>query len=96
MIAPALTFASSKQTLDVSTMFTSLSFIKLLTYPLLQIFEGVPQTISGVACLGRIQAFLECETRDDFRQVLADIKRDSEKSSEKIEVLSDSALVVEN
>jgi ABC-type multidrug transport system fused ATPase/permease subunit len=96
MIAPPLTFASSQRTLDVSTMFTSLAFITILTYPLLQVFEGIPQIISGVACLARIQAFLECEDRDDFRRVLANIQRDSKKGSDITEALSDSALIIKN
>ncbi|KAI8932966.1 hypothetical protein NX059_010435 [Plenodomus lindquistii] len=96
MVAPPLTFASSQQTLDVSTMFTSLAFITLLTYPLLQVFEGIPQILSGIACLGRIQAFLECETRNDFRQVLSDRRQDSEKGSEKAEALSDLAFIIED
>jgi ABC-type multidrug transport system fused ATPase/permease subunit len=96
MIAPPLTFASSQRTLDVSTMFTSLAFITLLTYPLLQVFEGIPQIISGVACLGRIQSFLVCETRDDFRQVLADVQRNSEEDSEKSQSISESALTIKD
>jgi ABC-type multidrug transport system fused ATPase/permease subunit len=96
MIAPPLTFASSQRILDVSTMFTSLAFITILTYPLLQVYEGIPQIMSGVACLSRIQAFLECETRDDFRRVLADIRRNAEKGSDSADALSDSALVIKN
>ena len=96
LIGPPLTFAFTQKTLDASTMFTCLGFLTLLTLPLSQIFEAVPQLVSGLACLGRIQAFLECETRHDFRQVLADIRRNAEKAPADTEASSDSALVIKN
>ena len=96
LIGPPLTFAFTQQTLDASTMFTCLGFLTLLTLPLSQIFEAVPQLVSGLACLGRIQAFLECETRHDFRQVLADIRRNAEKAPADTEASSDAALVIKN
>ncbi|KFX95375.1 hypothetical protein O988_05811 [Pseudogymnoascus sp. VKM F-3808] len=80
MISPPLTFAFAQRTLDATRMFTSLSYLLLLTTPLSQIFQTIPQLFAGLACLGRIQAFVECETRDDFREVLADIRRSSEKA----------------
>ncbi|KFY33447.1 hypothetical protein V494_07619 [Pseudogymnoascus sp. VKM F-4513 (FW-928)] len=80
MISPPLTFAFAQRTLDATRMFTSLSYLLLLTTPLSQIFQTIPQLFSGLACLGRIQAFVECETRNDFRKVLADMRRSSEKS----------------
>ena len=79
LISPPLTFAFAQRTLDATRMFTSLSYLLLLTVPLSQIFQTTPQLLSGLACLGRIQAFVECETRDDFREVLSDIRRSSEK-----------------
>ncbi|KAH7152638.1 putative ABC multidrug transporter [Dactylonectria macrodidyma] len=80
MFAPPLTFAFAQRTLDATRMFTSLSYLLLLTAPLSQIFQNIPLLLSGLACLGRIQSFLECETRYDFRQVLADLRRDAEKT----------------
>lgn len=81
LIGPPLTFAFTSKTLDASKVFTSLSFLTLLTVPLSQIFQSTPELVSGLACLGRIQAFLECENRHDFRKVLVDRKRESEKIS---------------
>lgn len=81
MISPPLTFAFAQRTLDATRMFTSLSYLLLLTVPLSQIFQTIPQLFAGLACLGRIQAFVECETRNDFREVLADMRRSSEKAS---------------
>ncbi|KAL6824764.1 P-loop containing nucleoside triphosphate hydrolase protein [Trichoderma sp. SZMC 28015] len=80
LLSPALTFALTQNRLDASRIFTSLSFLTLLTMPLSQVFQSIPEVISALACIGRIQAFLECETRDDFRQVFADIKRNSGKA----------------
>ncbi|TGO14038.1 hypothetical protein BTUL_0059g00230 [Botrytis tulipae] len=59
LIDPPLTFAYTSKTLDASKVFTSLSFLTLLTVPLSDIFQSTPELISGIACLGRIQAFLE-------------------------------------
>lgn len=78
LISPPLTFAFSQRTLDVSRIFTSLSWLLLLTNPLSQVFQSIPEVLSGLACLGRIQAFLESEDRHEFRQVLADTKRKAE------------------
>lgn len=80
LIGPPLTFALTTKALDASKVFTSLSFLTLLTVPLSQIFQATPDMISALACLGRIQAFLECETRNDFRQVLADRRSVAEKT----------------
>ncbi|PQE15658.1 ABC multidrug transporter protein [Rutstroemia sp. NJR-2017a BBW] len=75
LISPPLTFAFTQQTLDASKVFTSLSFLTLLTVPLTQVFQSVPQLIAAIACLGRIQAFLEGDSRHDFREALTDVKR---------------------
>ncbi|KAI5231758.1 multidrug resistance-like protein [Aureobasidium subglaciale] len=69
LISPPLTFAFTQRTLNVSRIFTSLSYLTLLTSPLAMIFQAVPQLLSGLACLGRVQAYLECETRVDFRRM---------------------------
>lgn len=80
LISPPLTFAFAQRTLDAARIFTSLSYLLLLTNPLSHVFQNIPQLISGLACLGRIQAFLECETRHDFREVLADMRLNAEKT----------------
>lgn len=78
LISPPLTFAFSQRTLGVSRIFTSLSWLLLLTNPLSQVFQSIPEVLSGLACLGRIQAFLESEDRHEIRKILADTKRESE------------------
>ncbi|KAI0105969.1 putative ABC multidrug transporter [Daldinia grandis] len=92
LLGPPLTFAFAQRTLDAARIFTSLSYLLLLTNPLSQVFQNIPQLLSGLACLGRIQAFLECETRHDFREVLADMRRNSEKIQTDTIPLSDSEL----
>ncbi|KAH6658276.1 putative ABC multidrug transporter [Truncatella angustata] len=79
LISPPLTFAFAQSTLTTTKIYTSLSYLLLLTQPLQDVFQSIPQLSSGLTCLGRIQAYLECGTRQDFREVLSDIKRNSEK-----------------
>lgn len=69
LLGPPLTFAFTQKTLNVSRTFTSLSYLTLLLNPLTQIFQAVPQVLSGLACLSRVQAYLECETHEDFRKI---------------------------
>lgn len=77
LLGPPLVFAFAPSGLDTSRVFTSLSFLTLMTLPLSQVFQAVPEIVSGFACLGRIQAFLECETRKDVRELLASVEKDS-------------------
>ncbi|KAK0711601.1 ATPase-like protein [Lasiosphaeris hirsuta] len=67
--SPVVAFAWSaqNQTLDVSTIFTTISYILLLAGPLGSLFQMYPTLLAGFACLGRIQAFLEQDPRSDFR-----------------------------
>ncbi|KAH8422602.1 putative ABC multidrug transporter [Aspergillus melleus] len=81
LISPPLTFAFAQSTLNASTMFTSLSFLTLLTQPLSQLFQSIPDFVSGLACLGRIQVFLELEPRQDYRQHLVEAPNSTEKGS---------------
>ena len=67
LISPPITFAFAQHTLSASTMFTSLSFLILLTQPLSQLFRSVPGLVSCLACLGRIQTFFKSKPRQDYR-----------------------------
>jgi ABC-type multidrug transport system fused ATPase/permease subunit len=62
-IGPPLTFAFSRGQMDATKIFTSLSYLLLLTNPLTQIFQSIPEILSALACLGRIQSFLEYADR---------------------------------
>lgn len=92
LISPPLTFAFSQRTLDVSRIFTSLSWLLLLTNPLSQVFQAVPEVLSGLACLGRIQAFLESEDRHEFRQVVANTKRKLDAAAADAAIFPDSKI----
>jgi ABC-type multidrug transport system fused ATPase/permease subunit len=70
LIGPPLAFAFAQRSLDTSRVFTSLSFLALMTAPLAMVCQSVPEIVSGFACLHRIQTFLESETREDFRKLI--------------------------
>ncbi|KAI1762775.1 P-loop containing nucleoside triphosphate hydrolase protein [Hypoxylon sp. FL1150] len=67
-ISPLMTFAFASRTLDVTTIFTSLSYILLLANPLAILFQIWPGLVAASTCLRRIQTFLEQDVRFDFRE----------------------------
>jgi ATP-binding cassette subfamily C (CFTR/MRP) protein 1 len=66
-LCPVITFAVTARTLDVSTIFTSLSFLLLLADPLTYLFQNTPNLLAAFACLDRIQDFLTSDSRSDYR-----------------------------
>jgi ABC-type multidrug transport system fused ATPase/permease subunit len=72
LVGPPVVFALAQRALDNSRVFTSLSFLTLMTVPLSQVFQAIPEIVSSFACLGRIQVFLESDAREDNRQVIID------------------------
>jgi ABC-type bacteriocin/lantibiotic exporter with double-glycine peptidase domain len=95
LISPPLTFAFAQHTLNASTMFTGLSFLTLLTQPPSQLFQAIPDLVSGLACLGRIQAFLELEPRQDYRQPLVEAQScRTEKSSKQLNLKPTDCIVI--
>jgi ABC-type multidrug transport system fused ATPase/permease subunit len=83
LMGPPLMFAFSKQEMDATKIYTSLSYLLLLTNPLTQIFQSVPELLSGLACLGRVQAFLQEADREDGSNAAGNWSQDAEKLSEK-------------
>ncbi|TGJ82777.1 hypothetical protein E0Z10_g5987 [Xylaria hypoxylon] len=71
LTSPFLTFAIAQRTLGVAKLYTSLSYLLLITQPLSQLFQTFPLIAAGIACLSRIQSFLESETRQDCRAATA-------------------------
>ncbi|KAH6626589.1 ABC transporter type 1, transmembrane domain-containing protein [Chaetomium sp. MPI-SDFR-AT-0129] len=67
LMGPVFAFAFASRTLDVTTIFTALSFITLLAEPLSLLFQTIPVLVSAFTCLERIQAYLEAEARVDCR-----------------------------
>ncbi|WYZ35872.1 hypothetical protein EsH8_X_000519 [Colletotrichum jinshuiense] len=80
MVSPAVTFAFAQSRLDTTTIFTAFSFLVLLNGPLGQLFQSIPSMIAGFTCLGRIQEYLERDSRVDFRQSAHSVLK--ERSSE--------------
>lgn len=77
-LCPVITFAFTSRTLDVSTIFTSMSYLLLLADPLGYLFQNTPNLLSAFACLDRIQNFLELESRTDYRVEEAHFSKESE------------------
>ena len=78
LLAPVATFAifavvasQNDTSLNVTTMFTSLSLILLLCQPLFFTFQFVMDLASIIGCFERIEKFLEAETRLDHRVFLS-------------------------
>ncbi|KAI0843264.1 P-loop containing nucleoside triphosphate hydrolase protein [Hypoxylon sp. FL0890] len=90
-ISPVMTFAFSGRTLDVTTIFTSVSYILLLATPLSTLFQLFPGLLAALTCLRRIQAFLEQDGRSDFRTSTLSLptgdvmRHEAEKGGERLE-----------
>ncbi|MCJ1311373.1 hypothetical protein MMC25_005044 [Agyrium rufum] len=74
LLGPAATFVvfvlvaeKSGRTFDVSSAFTALSVISLMTSPLNQVIQYLPSMIAALACFKRIQDFLLSDVRKDHR-----------------------------
>ncbi|KAI3544155.1 hypothetical protein CABS03_04960 [Colletotrichum abscissum] len=67
-LGPVMAFAVTSQTLNVTRIFTSMAYLMLLAGPLGSLFQTIPQLVSAFACLGRIQAYLDKDSRIDYRK----------------------------
>lgn len=67
-ISPVVTFAFAARTLDISTIFTSMSYLLLLSNPLAILFQMIPGYNAAFTCLTRMQIFLEKDPRADYRK----------------------------
>ena len=67
-ISPVVTFAVVGKTLDITTIFTSISYILLLCSPLAALFQTIPSFLASFTCATRVQIFLESDSRVDFRE----------------------------
>lgn len=66
-ISPAATFLVASGNLSTTKIFVSLSYITLLAAPLNRLLQSFPGLISALACLQRIQGYMEKEERFDYR-----------------------------
>ncbi|KAI8287461.1 ABC transporter FUM19 [Colletotrichum sp. SAR 10_98] len=92
-IAPALAFAFGPKVLDETRAFTALSFLALLTSPLLVVLQSLPIIAASFACLRRIKLFLAQETRVDGRHIVASTDTDEKAGKSTIEVKSKEAFI---
>lgn len=69
LLAPVFTLALTSRELNVTTIYTSVSWLQLLSTPLSVLFQLAPQLIAAFSCISRIQHFLEEEPRHDFRRL---------------------------
>ncbi|KAK2605549.1 hypothetical protein N8I77_008378 [Diaporthe amygdali] len=68
LLGPVFTFAVTTRSLDATTIFTSISYLLLLSEPLSNLFQMAPELLAAFACLDRVQAFLEKDARNDSRK----------------------------
>lgn len=68
-LSPVITFAFTSRSLDTNTIFVSLAYIALLASPLTVVLQKIPQLVSALTCLERIQHYLESDPRSDPRSL---------------------------
>jgi ATP-binding cassette subfamily C (CFTR/MRP) protein 1 len=59
LFSPVLAFAATGRILNTSRLFTSLAFLLLVSNPLAQLLQILPQLMATMACFDRIADFLE-------------------------------------
>ncbi|KND86292.1 ABC transporter C family member 8 [Tolypocladium ophioglossoides CBS 100239] len=69
IIAAAVFWTKDGQNLSVAEAFTSLSVVTLVSAPIINIFADYPTFVASLACFKRIQTFLLCAERNDYRSV---------------------------
>ncbi|KAG6361768.1 hypothetical protein INS49_009996 [Diaporthe citri] len=67
-LAPVATFFWAGRQLSMAEVFSSLSYVALITSPLTQLFQKVPDILASFACLSRIQDFLTMEAKSEYRR----------------------------
>ncbi|KAJ0303050.1 hypothetical protein Brms1b_011764 [Colletotrichum noveboracense] len=92
-IAPALAFAFGPKVLDETQAFTALSFLALLTSPLLVVLQSLPIIAASFACLQRIKLFLAREARVDGRRIVDSTGTDEKTGHPTIEIKSKEAFI---
>ncbi|UKZ89567.1 uncharacterized protein TrAFT101_004613 [Trichoderma asperellum] len=83
--SPLITFAfTADSRLSVSGIFTSYSYIILITLPFTIIFNNIPMVIAAFTCIGRIRSFLISDPRVDFRSWVSEpgIEESADRSHE--------------
>lgn len=66
-LAPVAAFYFTDRSLSMAEVFTSLSYLWIITGPLSQLFQRIPAIISSLTSLNRVQEFLNKSPRVDYR-----------------------------
>ncbi|EFQ29566.1 ABC transporter [Colletotrichum graminicola M1.001] len=90
LLAPVFTLAVTSRNLDVTTIFTSISYLLLLSEPLTTLFQIAPQLLAALACLQRVQDFVQKESRHDFRDFTRMLSEKPGSSSIAIDIVNGS------
>jgi ATP-binding cassette, subfamily C (CFTR/MRP), member 1 len=77
IIAATVFWTNRGQNLSVAEAFTSLSIVSLVSNPIVNIIAAYPTFIGGLACFGRIQTFMVCTERNDYRSAAFSPQEDS-------------------
>ncbi|KAK4444565.1 ABC transporter [Podospora aff. communis PSN243] len=77
LLSPVVTFSISMGDMTIARVFTSLAWIHLLCQPMIQLLQSVPQILAAAASIGRVQEFLESESRVDLRSKIEEQKQDA-------------------
>jgi ABC-type multidrug transport system fused ATPase/permease subunit len=92
-LAPPLTFAifttipQDGYSLNMNSVYTTLSLISLLASPINTFIRAIPAMNTALASLNRIQAFLQSEGRRDHRIILEDSAVSTERIQSSLEGL---------
>lgn len=77
LVSPVITFAvfvaaarGKNTSLDATRVFTSLSLLLLVADPLFNLFGGIVDLMTAIACLERVEDFLTTAPRVDYRTYL--------------------------
>ncbi|KAL3427034.1 hypothetical protein PVAG01_00542 [Phlyctema vagabunda] len=79
---------SSTKTLDSTRIFTAQSLILLITSPLSQLLQSIPQIVGAISCINRIQQFLLSGSRIDSRFLLQEIETEKFLTLETFDIAS--------
>lgn len=66
-IGPLMAFAVTSRAPDITRIFPAMPFMMLLAGPLVSLFQNIPGLIAAIACLGRIDEYVQKESRVDPR-----------------------------
>ncbi|KAJ6443435.1 Cyclic peptide transporter [Purpureocillium lavendulum] len=69
IIAAAVFWTKGSQGLSIAEAFTSLSIVTLVSTPIVNIIAAYPSFVAGLACFGRIQAFMLGTDRTEYRSL---------------------------